>query len=135
MAAAPSDEMMRLARTAAAVGRSAAGRKPGWPSLWLFTDPDRTPDRLAAAAGLPAGAGVVLRTFGRPDVEALAPALRGLTCLTSLRLTYNHVQGAGLRALAPGLRGLRALDLELNNLKGLAALAAAALPPARRMCA
>jgi hypothetical protein len=70
---------------------------------------------------------------GPAGATALAPALRGLTGLTSLRLAYNHVQGAGLRALAPGLRGLRALDIGLNDLKGLAARAAAALPPVRGM--
>ncbi len=48
------------------------------PDLWLFTDPDRTPDPLAVAGRLPRGAGVVLRTFGRREVEAIAPALAAL---------------------------------------------------------
>lgn len=78
------DEIARLARIAHALGRRASGWKSApadarsWPTLWLFTDPDRTPDLLAAAARLPRDAGLVLRTFGRSEVDAQAPALMAL---------------------------------------------------------
>lgn len=71
-----------LVRTARTLGRAARARNPAAlgggrppPPLVLFTDPDRLPDPITAAAHLPRGSLVVLRTFGRPEVEALAPAL------------------------------------------------------------
>jgi thiamine-phosphate pyrophosphorylase len=57
------------------------------PALWLFTDPGRVPDPVAAAARLPRGAGVVYRGFGRAVAEDEARALvqvarqRGLVLL------------------------------------------------------
>lgn len=95
--------MARLARIAAALGRAAPRAKPGWPTLWLFTDPDRTPDVLAAAAALPRGAGVVLRTFGRPEPEALAPALRRLTRARGLVLLIGADEGLAASCAADGL--------------------------------
>ena len=53
---------------------------PGlWPGLWFVTDPARIPDPAAVAASLPRGAGVIYRTFGRPDAEAVGRALRQAT--------------------------------------------------------
>ena len=55
-------------------GRAAARRLgPGaLPVLWLFTDADRLPDPVAAAARLPKGiAGVVLRHDSHPDRVAI----------------------------------------------------------------
>src|SRR5438477_5113612 len=47
-----------------------------WPVLWLFTDAERLPDPLSAAARLPKGlCGIVLRHDGVPGREALARAL------------------------------------------------------------
>jgi thiamine-phosphate pyrophosphorylase len=37
------------------------------PALWLFTDPERTPDIEGLMAAMPRGSGVVYRSFGRPD--------------------------------------------------------------------
>ena len=57
------------------------------PALWLFTDPTRVPDPVAAASRLPRGAGVVYRGFGREVAEDEARALaavarrRGLVLL------------------------------------------------------
>ena len=52
------------------------GRGSGWPVLWLFTDAERLPDPLAAAARLPKGlCGVVLRHDGVAGREALGRAL------------------------------------------------------------
>ncbi|WP_248666821.1 thiamine phosphate synthase [Roseomonas acroporae] len=46
------------------------------PRLWLFTDPVRLPDPLAAAARLPRGAGVVARGVPVPLLRRLAALLR-----------------------------------------------------------
>ena len=54
-----------LAATAARLNRDAGA--PAIPSLYFFTDPERTPDPCAAARRLPRGAAVVYRHFGAPD--------------------------------------------------------------------
>lgn len=65
------------------------GERTGLPALFAFTDPRRTPDLLILAKALPPGAGLVLRSFGRPDIEAQAFELsaiaqdRGLVLLIS----------------------------------------------------
>ena len=48
------------------------------PRLWLFTDPDRLADPVAAARGLPSGSGIIYRSFGRAGAEAEARALASL---------------------------------------------------------
>ena len=96
--------MARLARTAQRLGAAAPARKPRpLPTLWLFTDPDRLPDPLAAAARLPRGAGVVLRTFGRPETEALAPALARLARRRGLTLLVGADAALARRVGAQGL--------------------------------
>lgn len=99
-------ELARLARTAQRLGASARARNPGrrrLPDLWLFTDPDRTPDPLAAAARLPRGSGVVLRTFGRPEVEALAPSLARLARAHGLVLLVGADAALAARIGADGV--------------------------------
>jgi thiamine-phosphate pyrophosphorylase len=78
--------MSRLRRAAVALGRQGAGRKPAsrLPSLWLVTDPARTPDPVAAAGRLPRGAGVIYRGFGAADALAIARALRRLATKNGL---------------------------------------------------
>ncbi|MCC7266848.1 MAG: thiamine phosphate synthase [Caulobacteraceae bacterium] len=63
-----------MAKTAATLRRRAAGRNPprALPAIWALTDPARTADPVALAAGLPGGAGIILRLFGAPDGEATA---------------------------------------------------------------
>lgn len=61
----------RLARQADAL--FATGRP--LPTLFAFTDPERTGDSLALARQLPAGAGLILRTFGRDDLANQAPQI------------------------------------------------------------
>lgn len=56
------------------------------PPLLYFTDPERSPDPLATVRGLPPGAGVVYRHFGRPDARALGQALRLATAELGLVL-------------------------------------------------
>ena len=91
---------------AAILGRRARARNPRarrLPALWLFTDPDRTPDALAAAARLPRGAGVVLRSFGREEVEAAAPALSALCRARGLVLLVGRDAALAARVGAAGV--------------------------------
>lgn len=97
-----------MARIAHRLGRLARPGNPqghggALPSLWLFTDPVRLPDPLAAAAALPPGSGVVLRTFGRPDVEALAPALAALARRRGLVLLVGEDARLAARIGAHGV--------------------------------
>lgn len=73
-----------LARLAARLNREAGA--PAIPSLFFFTDPDRTPDPLAAAKGLPRGAAVVYRHFGATDRAAMARRLSRLCRARGLSL-------------------------------------------------
>ncbi len=79
-------DLRRLARAARRLGRRAAVASP-LPSLWFFTDPERTPEPERIAARLPVGSGVVFRHFGAVDAEARAAGLaavareRGLVLL------------------------------------------------------
>lgn len=56
------------------------------PELWAFTDPQRTPDVTAFAAGLPAGTGLVYRHFGKADRGVEAQILAGLARSEGLTL-------------------------------------------------
>jgi thiamine-phosphate pyrophosphorylase len=51
---------------------------PAVPSLYFFTDPQRTPDPVESAKGLPRGAAVVYRHFGAPDRAHVARKLATL---------------------------------------------------------
>jgi thiamine-phosphate pyrophosphorylase len=73
------------------------------PSLWLFTDPVRTPDPLALAARLPEGSGVVYRHFGKADRVQEAEALRALTRRRGLTLLIGADLELCLRTFADGL--------------------------------
>lgn len=64
-----------LAREAAKVSRSG----PRLPPLLFFTDPERTPRPWEIAERLPAGAGVVYRSFGAPDAHETALRLREIS--------------------------------------------------------
>lgn len=61
------------------VGADGARVSPALPPLWFLTDPERTPEPWRTAARLPAGAGVILRHFGRPDARDAALRLREAT--------------------------------------------------------
>jgi thiamine-phosphate pyrophosphorylase len=89
--------------------RPARRRGRPLPALWLFSDPLRLPDPLAAAARLPRGAGVVARGAAHSVLRALASLARrrGLGLL---------VAGEGRAALA-----LRA-GLHLPERRGAAGL-------------
>ncbi|WP_022696865.1 thiamine phosphate synthase [Euryhalocaulis caribicus] len=70
------------------------------PALFLFTDPQRTPDPAAAARALPPGSGVIYRHFGRAErveeAAALAEAARdhGLTLLIAADPELANTVGA-----------------------------------------
>jgi len=56
------------------------------PSLFFFTDPDRTPDPINVAKRLPRGAAVVYRHFGAPDRSKRARALANICRVRGLIL-------------------------------------------------
>lgn len=68
-----------LARDAAKVSRAANRPAPNLPPLLFFTDPERTPRPWETAARLPAGSGVVFRSFGAVDALEIARRLRDAT--------------------------------------------------------
>ena len=68
-----------LARDAAAVSREAGRPAPNLPPLLFFTDPLRTPRPWETAARLPAGSGVVFRSFGAGDARETGLRLREAT--------------------------------------------------------
>jgi thiamine-phosphate pyrophosphorylase len=96
-------ERRALWRAAATLGLKARRGKTGarLPTVFFVTDPDRTPDPLSIARGLPRGAGVIFRGFGRPDAERTASALagvcrrRGLLLLIGADAALAHRVGAG----------------------------------------
>ncbi len=110
----------RLSRVTAKLGRLAPKQKAAGqvlPRLWLLTDPDRLADPVAAARGLPAGSGIIYRSFGRANAEREAKALvrlakdRGLVLLIGADARLAARAGARgvhlperLMALAPRLR-------------------------------
>ena len=68
-----------LARDAGKVSRDGDRAPRDLPPLLFFTDPDQTPRPWETAARLPAGAGVVFRSFGRADAHETALRLREAT--------------------------------------------------------
>jgi thiamine-phosphate pyrophosphorylase len=123
------DRISQLARIAQAVGRSGPTRKgpagesatrerQGWPTLWLFTDPNRTPDLLAAVGRLPAGAGVVLRSFGRPEALFQAQAVADLARARGLVLLVGADEALAQNI---GADGLHLPERSADRLPGLRA--------------
>jgi len=70
------------------------------PPLVFVTDPDRTPDPAAVAAGLPRGAGVIYRAFGRADALAVGRRLAAVARARGLVLLVgsDEALAAALRA-------------------------------------
>ncbi|RZJ05700.1 MAG: thiamine phosphate synthase [Brevundimonas sp.] len=75
-----------LARDAAKVSRADGRTRPAPPPILFFTDPDRTPCPWETAARLPAGSGVIYRSFGAPDARDTALRLREATRARGVRL-------------------------------------------------
>lgn len=83
----PAASYRSMARVAERLKTSSGWRAPALPSLFLVTDPRRTPDPAALAGKMPIGAGVIYRAFGDPAAASVGRALmqvareRGLTVL------------------------------------------------------
>jgi thiamine-phosphate pyrophosphorylase len=93
------ETLVEVARTLAA---ETPGRKPP-ASLFLFTDPERLPDPLAAAARLPVGAAVVYRAFRAADALHTAQELRRITRERGLLLLVGADEDLALAAEADGV--------------------------------
>lgn len=78
-------DLQRLADLAASLRPRFAPEKP-LPRLFFVTDPVRTPDPEAVAGALPAGSGVIFRTFGAPDAADRAARLRAIATARGLVL-------------------------------------------------
>jgi len=91
-----------MERTARLLKRP-GGVGKGLPRLLFFTDPVRTPDPVAAARRLPKGAAVVYRTFGAPDAEATARALKAVARDRGLKLLMGQDWALAARIGADGV--------------------------------
>ena len=89
-------------RTAQCLRRRAGGAKP-LPGLLFFTDPDRTPDPVTIARGLPRGSAVVYRSFGAPEAERVALALKAVAREKGLKLLIGADESLARRVGADGL--------------------------------
>ncbi|NIR61183.1 MAG: thiamine phosphate synthase, partial [Gammaproteobacteria bacterium] len=95
MEASAYDAVDELSRIAAELHAAAA-----LPALFAMTDPERTPDVVAFAKGLPDGAGLILRHFGQTgprmasmDLAAVASA-KGLVYLIGADPDLAAIVGA-----------------------------------------
>jgi thiamine-phosphate pyrophosphorylase len=110
--------LIGLART---LGRTAIRRNPRnrvLPALLLVTDPQRTPDPLAAAARLPRGAGVIYRAFGHPGAVEIGRALAALCRRRGLVLLVGADEALAARI---GARGLHLPERDLARARRVAA--------------
>jgi thiamine-phosphate pyrophosphorylase len=111
-----------MAKVAATLGRRARRRKPSRggghdiPTLWLMTDPARTPDPAALAARLPRGSGVIYRTFGAADAEPVAMRLRTITRARGVRLL---IAADGALAARVGADGVHLPQRMMSQAPGL----------------
>lgn len=137
-----------LARDAAKVSRASGRPALSLPPLLFFTDPERTPEPWETAARLPAGSGVIYRSFGAADALETATRLReatrardgllliGLDAELADRVEADGVhlperaldQAAGLAARRPGWRITGAVH-SAEALEQAEALDAAVLSP------
>jgi thiamine-phosphate pyrophosphorylase len=74
----------QLAALARRLNRDAGG--PAIPALFFLTDPERTPDPIAAAKRLPRGTAVVYRHFGAADRAHVARQLAAVCRARALTL-------------------------------------------------
>lgn len=90
-----------LAATAARLNRDAGA--PAIPSLYFFTDPQRTPDPAAIARRLPRGTAVVYRHFGAPDRARVARELSKICRSGGLFLLIGADADLARRCAADGV--------------------------------
>lgn len=124
----------QLASLARRLNQEAGG--PPLPSLYFFTDPERTPDPASIAKRLPRGSAVVYRHFGAPDRERVARRLADLRRSRGLALLIAADPDLALRVGADGVHWpedrppeMRTPDLGLvsasaHSAEGVAAAAA-----------
>ncbi len=86
--------------------------------LVFMSDPNRTPDILAVARGLPPGAALIYRHFGADDRETVAGELRGLSTKRGLQFLIG--QDAAL-ARTVGADGVHIPERELADAKDIRA--------------
>ncbi|KAA5802445.1 thiamine phosphate synthase [Alkalicaulis satelles] len=79
------------------------GPRGALPALFAFTDPERTPDPVQLALALPPGAGLVLRTFGQPELEAIAGDLADIARAQGLIFLVAADPGLAARCGADGV--------------------------------
>lgn len=91
----------QLASLARRLNREAGA--PAAPSLYFFTDPERTPDPVAVAKRLPRGTAVVYRHFGADDRAAIARRLREVCRSRGLVLLIAADPGLAQRVGADGV--------------------------------
>lgn len=90
-----------LAATAVRLNRDAGA--PAIPSLYFFTDPDRTPDPAAVARRLPRGAAVVYRHFGAAERARVARELSAICRSRGLALLIGADAELARRCGADGV--------------------------------
>lgn len=96
----------RLFEEAEKLGVAARLRNPlarAMPSVFLVTDPQRTPDPVRAARRLPRGAGVIYRSFGDPNAVQIARRLRAVCTAGGLVLLIGADPGLAARVKADGV--------------------------------
>lgn len=93
-----------LARDAANVSAGVrGGARSRVPPMLLFTDPERTPRPWEIAARMPAGSGVVYRSFGTAEAEETARRLRAVTRARGMVLLIGLDADLAERVDADGL--------------------------------
>ncbi len=95
-------DLQRLADLAGSLTPRFTPEKP-LPRLLFVTDPLRTPDPEAVAAGLPAGSGVIYRAFGAADAVERGLRLRRIATERGLVLLVGADAGLALACAADGL--------------------------------
>jgi thiamine-phosphate pyrophosphorylase len=73
------------------------------PALYFFTDPERSPDPVAVAEQLPAGAALVFRWFGRADAPRIGRDLRQVTRRRGVMLLVGADEALGAALSADGM--------------------------------
>jgi thiamine-phosphate pyrophosphorylase len=91
---------------------------PAASSLFLFTDPRRLLDPVAAAGRLPRGSAVVFRAFGRPDALTVGRRLRAVCDRGGLRLLVGADEALAAAVGADGLHLPERAMGELRRLRG-----------------
>jgi thiamine-phosphate pyrophosphorylase len=89
--------------SAVARGLKRRNGRPALPALLFFTDPQRTPDPLAVARRLPAGAAIVYRHFGAPERRRMAEALLRICRRRRLKLLIGADWALAVRIGADGV--------------------------------